>query len=209
MPDLLTPLVSGCVLGFSAGISPGPLMTLVITESVGAGTGAGVRVALAPLLTDAPIIAACTLVLAQMAHFASVLGVVSIAGGCFVLHMAWDAWKAQPPTGEGGSSKAMARGVITNFLSPHPYLFWITVGSPLLVTGWAKGIASPAAFLAGFYGCLVGAKVAVAVAAGRSRHLLAGRAYTALLRTMGVLLAAFALLFFRDGWRLLTDGGLS
>lgn len=206
MPDLLADLATGCVFGLSAGISPGPLMSLVITESVSAGAAAGVRVAMAPLVTDAPIIALCTLVLAQMARFAEVLGALSVAGGCFILYMAWDAWKAMPPSGESASSRSLAKGIVTNFLSPHPYLFWITVGSPLIVTGWAENAAGPIAFLTGFYGCLVGSKVAVALAAGRSRHLLAGRGYTVLLRTMGVALALFALLFFRDGLQLILTG---
>ena len=209
MAEFAGDFLSGCVLGMSAGLSPGPLMSLVITEAVSSGVGAGVRVALAPLVTDAPIIAVCTLVLAQMARFADVLGALSLVGGCFILYMAWDAWRAQPPSGEGAQSRSMARGVITNFLSPHPYLFWMTVGSPILVAGWRGGMAGPVMFLAGFYGCLVGAKLVVATLAGRSRLLLAGRGYVFLLRTMGIALAVFALMFFRDGWQLLTVGNVS
>ena len=202
--------VSGCVLGLSAGVAPGPLMTLVITESVASVPGAGVRVALAPLLTDPPIILLCALVLARMAHSAEVLGAVSLAGGCFILYMARDAWKARPPVDSSvASPRSLTRGVMTNVLNPHPYLFWLSVGAPLLVAGWRQGVAGPVVFLAGFYGCLVGAKVVVAVLAGRSRHLLAGRGYTLLLRCMGVVLAVFALFFFRDGWLLFSTGGVA
>jgi threonine/homoserine/homoserine lactone efflux protein len=47
---------TGIVLGLSAGLSPGPLMTLVVAESLKGGASAGIRIALAPLVTDAPII---------------------------------------------------------------------------------------------------------------------------------------------------------
>ncbi|MBU1001614.1 MAG: LysE family translocator [Proteobacteria bacterium] len=203
-------IVTGCVLGFWAGMSPGPLLTLVVTETVRNGTGAGLRVAAAPLITDFPIVALSLLVLAQLAHSAGVLGVVSLAGGCFILYLAWETWKAKPPQPmqQSDLSRSLKRGVITNFLSPHPYLFWITVGSPLLLKGWQQGPAGPILLLAGFYFCLVGAKISVALLVGRSRDFLRGRVYTLVLRFMGVVLALFALLFFRDGWRLLTAGAL-
>jgi uncharacterized membrane protein YdcZ (DUF606 family) len=48
-------------------------------------------------------------------------------------------------------------------------------------------------------GCLVGSKMTIALIVGRSRHLLAGRGYLVVMRTLGVLLVLFALLMFRDG----------
>lgn len=210
MSLIWTDFMTGCVLGFWAGVSPGPLLTLVVTETVRNGTAAGLRVAAAPLLTDFPIVALSVLVLAQLAHSAGVLGAVSLAGGCFILYLAWETWKAKPPraTQQADLSRSLKKGVITNFLSPHPYLFWLTVGSPLLLKGWQRGPAGPILLLAGFYACLVGAKVAVALLVGRSRNILQGRAYTLVLRCMGLVLALFAGIFFRDGWRLLTAGAL-
>ena len=49
-------LLLGLSLGFSAGLSPGPLLTLVITRSLADGFWPGLRVALSPLITDVPII---------------------------------------------------------------------------------------------------------------------------------------------------------
>lgn len=49
-------ITAGAALGLSAGFSPGPLLTLVLTETLHHGVKAGIRVALAPMITDAPII---------------------------------------------------------------------------------------------------------------------------------------------------------
>lgn len=51
-------LLSGILLGLSGGLAPGPLLTLVASETLRHGARAGVRVALAPLLTDLPIVLA-------------------------------------------------------------------------------------------------------------------------------------------------------
>lgn len=42
----------GAVLGLSSGLSPGPLLALVISETLRHGVKAGVKVALAPIITD-------------------------------------------------------------------------------------------------------------------------------------------------------------
>ncbi len=49
-------LLQGIVLGFAAGISPGPMLGLVISQTLRYGWRAGNLVALAPLFTDIPII---------------------------------------------------------------------------------------------------------------------------------------------------------
>ena len=50
---------------------------------------------------------------------------------------------------------------------------------------------------------LVGSKVGVALLAGLSRDLLAGRPYRVVMRVLAVLLGVFALLLFREGLKLL------
>ncbi len=49
-------LLSGITLGLSAGLSPRPLMALVLSETINFGKKAGILVAFAPVLTDIPII---------------------------------------------------------------------------------------------------------------------------------------------------------
>ena len=60
---LVANLLLGITLGFGAGVSPGPMLVLVITSSLEKGFRAGLRVALAPLASDAPIILISLLVL--------------------------------------------------------------------------------------------------------------------------------------------------
>lgn len=210
MPDvLLASALSGCVLGLSAGAAPGPLLTLVITETLTYGPRAGIRVALAPVLSDPPIILLCALVLAELSRFHTALALVSLAGGLVVLGLAQDAWRAEPPRlGDAPArSFSLRKGVITNVLNPHPYIFWISVGAPLLVRGWRQhGLADPALFLTGFYTGLVGSKVVIALLTARSRAFLHGRAYALLLKLLALALAAFGIFFLRDAWRLFLQG---
>ena len=198
-------LTSGVVLGLSAGFSPGPLMALVISQTLRHGVIEGIKVAAAPLITDLPIILVATFVLTRLENFRPVLGGVSLAGGLFVSYLAWETVRArQLDLGVGcDEPNSIRTGALVNAFSPHPYLFWLMVGAPMIVKGWATGPVAPLLFVFGFLGCLVGAKIMLAVIAGRSKRLLHGAAYRYLMRTLGVLLFLFALLLFRDGARLL------
>ena len=54
-------MTSGIVLGLSGGLSPGPLTALVISQTLRFGARGGMLVALAPILTDAPLVIAAGL----------------------------------------------------------------------------------------------------------------------------------------------------
>ena len=58
---------TGMLFGLSAGLAPGPLLALGIAQTLRFGAGQGVRVALAPLITDLPIIVGCVLLVGSAA----------------------------------------------------------------------------------------------------------------------------------------------
>jgi threonine/homoserine/homoserine lactone efflux protein len=54
-------------------------------------------------------------------------------------------------------------------------------------------------FLVGFYVCLVGSKVIMAIVAARSKRLLAGKAYRYVMRILGVALIILAFVLLKEG----------
>ncbi len=198
---MLTALTSGALLGACAGLAPGPLLALVLTQSLRHGPREGCKIALAPLLTDAPLIALAWVLAARLAQLRVWLGVVSLAGGVFVLYLAWESLgPAAPDAGAAAEPpRSWFKGILTNLLNPHPWLFWLTIGAASLARALAERWSSAVGFLFGFYLLLVGSKVVIALLAGRARDLLAGRPYRVVMRVLAVLLACFAVLLLRDG----------
>ena len=203
---MLEYLATGVVLGLAAGFAPGPLLALVLAQSIRFGTREGLRVAAAPLLTDLPIVILATALVAAAAGTAGgLLGAISLAGAAFVAYLGIESIRT---TGvQAGrpdeAPRSWTRGALVNALSPHPYIFWITVGAPMLIRAWADGPLAAAAFLVGFYACLVGAKMLLAVIAGRSGGRLRGGAYRAVMVVLGALLLLFAVRLAGEGLRLL------
>jgi threonine/homoserine/homoserine lactone efflux protein len=194
-------LVAGLVFGLSGGVSPGPLLTLVISETLNHGIGAGVRVAAAPLITDLPIVGLVLLVLSRLTDVEPVLGAVSLAGAAFLAVLGAHGVMFRGVELQEGEtvSRSLAKGVTTNFLNPNPYLFWATIGGPMVVRSAGQGLEVAATFVVVFYLMLVGSKVVVAVAVGRSRGLLHGSAFVWLNRGLGAVLLVFSALFLLDG----------
>ncbi len=216
---VLSAVGAGLLLGLSAGLAPGPLLALVITQTMRGGARAGVIVAVAPLLTDVPIVGICLVLVGVIAGTgsAAALGAISLVGGLFVAWLAFDTWRAEAPEAtavaaeaEGSAAPgvtplpdvtrgALLKGAIVNAANPHPWLFWIAIGAPTLIAAWAGGgpIAG-AGFLAGFYSMLVGSKVALALVVGRARGRIGGRGYRWTMRVLAILLAVFALGLLRE-----------
>jgi threonine/homoserine/homoserine lactone efflux protein len=198
-------LVAGLVLGLAAGFSPGPLLAMVVAQALRHGLREGVKVAFVPLITDVPVILLSTLVLTGLASHGPVLGTISVAGGLFVGYLAYESLRTGPMelSADARPPRSLTTGALINMLSPHPYLFWLTVGAPTIHKGIARSWLEPALFLGGFYVCLVGSKVLVAVLVGRSRGLLTGQAYVNTMRGLGLLLLVFAVVLLAEGARLL------
>jgi threonine/homoserine/homoserine lactone efflux protein len=202
---LITFFLQGAALGLSALAAPGPLQTLLISETLQGGFRRGSRVTLAPLITDAPIIVLMLVVLTSVPPV--VMQVLSLAGGMFVLYLAWGLWKlwrkgttanttvaGAPPIGW----KGLWRAAIVNWLNPNPYIFWALIGGPTLVAALNQSVWNGPAFLIGMYGVFIGGMLIVALVFHFARHL-GLRVVRGLLLVSVIVLATFGVLLIGRG----------
>ena len=191
---MLSFLVLGAGIGFVAGVSPGPVLTLVVAETFRGGWLRGAAVAAGPLLADGPIVVLALLVLAQLPP--EFVRSVSLAGGLFLLYLAATTLANSRRARLVGGQRLPARGgllkgLLARALSPNPYLFWFLVGAPLLLeAAWADWLAAPA-FLVGYYSTIVGSNVVLALALHRWAALLSERVYRGMLLFGAITLGAY------------------
>jgi threonine/homoserine/homoserine lactone efflux protein len=193
---VLVYFVQGFLLGFPAAAQPGPFQAYLLAQTMKNGLRRTLPAALAPLLSDGPIILLVVLLLTQLPP--ALLRALQIAGALFLLYLGWRAiqtfrhadFGAQPSA--DASRQSVLEAALMNFLNPNPYIYWATVTGPILVTAWRQSPAQGLAFLLGFYGTLITGFVAVIALFGGARRL-GPRVTRAMTLVSALVLVAFGL----------------
>ena len=199
---MLTFLALGAGIGLVAGVSPGPVLTLVVAETLKGGWLRGAAVAAGPLLADGPIVVLALTVLAQLPT--GVVPVITLLGGVFLVYLAitvgLNSRRATLPHGRRLSVRGgFATGLLARGLSPHPYLFWFLVGGPTLIEADRSGWWTAAAFLVGYYSTVVGSNVGLALVLHRWMGLLSDRVYRGVLGVSSLILAVYGATLLGQG----------
>jgi threonine/homoserine/homoserine lactone efflux protein len=202
MIPALVYLIKGISLGAAAGVSPGPFTMVVISESLAHGSKAGYRAALAPFITDTPIIIASVFILSRVAQFDMVLACISLVGSVILFSLAYKSFtlKESSLRLEKEEPKSLRKAILVNFTNPNPYLFWLTICGPLLVKSYNEsGFLAPIAFLVSFYALLIGIKMTFAFIAGKTHQALNPKKLVRLNQILAIVLVVYACLFLKEG----------
>ena len=191
------------ILGLGEGIKPGPLNTLVITETLQHDWRAGTKVALSPLITDAPIISISAWMWLQATSLSGVEGILYLAGATFLIWLGFDGMRSASPTFENLESPpeehSLRRGIITNLLNPNPWMFWTLAGAPFMVAAWNQSPWMPFAFVIPFLSVLIGVKIIIAVTFHRSKDWMSDGGLLWAIRISSLSLLILAVLFALQG----------
>lgn len=197
-------LVSGIILGLTAGTSPGPLLALVFSETLKYGKKEGIEIAVSPLITDLPIVLFVLFILTNLRGYNFIIGTISLFGACYLIYLGIKSLRVKISGFKVEFAEdALKKGVIANFLSPHPYLFWLSIGGPMIFKSLEIHISATILFILGFYSLLVGSKISIAFIVGESKSFVESKYYLYIIRALGAVLILFALIFVKDGLKLI------
>jgi len=196
-----TYLITGMLFGLSGGLTPGPLLTLVISETLRHNIREGMKISFAPLFSDLPIVLISLFLISRFSDTRLVLGVIALLGGFYLLCLGYEniTFKGAEIPVEKAQPQSLKKGVIANFVNPNPYIFWVTIGAPMVMTASAHGYLAPASFIVAMYVFMIGSKITIATVVGKSKRFLSSTFYQYLIRILGLVLFFFALYFFREG----------
>jgi len=193
-------LLFGIIIGLAAGLSPGPLITLVVSETLKNGKKEGIQVAFSPLISESPIILFVLVILSSVADNFIIIGAISLLGACFLIYLGLSNLRANVKESEDdhGKNNALLRGITTNLLNPNAYMFWLTIGGPRILESNQVNLSATILFILGFYMMLVGSKTTVAIVVDKSKTLIKSKYYAYIIRALGIVLIVFAFIFMRD-----------
>ncbi|HEX6269370.1 MAG TPA: LysE family transporter [Anaerolineales bacterium] len=168
-------ILQGSGYGFAAAVQPGPFQTYLISHTLTKGWQRTLPAAFAPLISDGPIITLCLLVLSQVPLWLQ--RVLYIAGGLFVLYLAYGAYKAlqnfdaNALSTEMGIQRSVFKAALINTLNPNPYIYWTLVTGPILLAGWRETPINGVSFLTGFYMAMILSLSTMIIVFGSARPL--------------------------------------
>ena len=105
-----------------------------------------------------------------------VTDILRLAGGLFLLYLAWGAIKTYRHFTETQSIaqsrvQNFFKAVTINLLNPNPYLTWSLVMGPLLLDAWHESPAFGFSVIGSFYGILILSTVLLIIIFGSVRRL--------------------------------------
>jgi homoserine/homoserine lactone efflux protein len=201
--ELFTYTLAGFGLGLATAVIPGPIVILLIVETLKYGWRAGAAVAAGPVIIDALVMLPLALVLQGFLTTRPIQLVFGLAGMVYLLYVGWTmlaaAWRSAgledaPETEAISPGASFKKAVVTQLLSPMAYAFWATAGALMVRKAFEAGgllpaITVPVAF---WLGTLVVATAFIAVtSAGRS--VLQSGAYRVVIALGGCLMAGFGI----------------
>jgi len=152
-------MILGITFAFAAAVQPGPLQTYIISQTLTKGWKRTLPAALAPVISDGPIIVLVLFVLTNLPK--DFLNVLQIGGGIFLLYLAyctvktWQRFDLKEEYNPQSKRQTLFKAAVVNLLNPNPYLGWSLVMGPLLLKGWHESPANGMALLISFYTTIV------------------------------------------------------
>lgn len=198
-------LILGATYGFAAGAQPGQLQAYLINRAVAHGWRSTLPAALAPIFSDAPIIGLVLFVLTRVPPL--FLHVLQIAGGVFLLYLAWNtavAYRAAHTAPPVSARQTLAQATVLNLLNPNPYLGWSLVMGPLCLEAWHRSPTNAVVLVAAFYAMMVVVSAGIVLVFASTRALGA-RLSRACVAISAVALACFGLYQLWSGTTALLD----
>lgn len=191
---MLAYILQGLTLGFAAGAQPGPFQTYLITQTLANGWRKTLIAAFAPLISDGPIIVITLLALRQTPT--SLQRGLYIAGGLFILYLAWSSfrqWRAfDENLTEVPQTQSLWKAALMNLISPGPYIFWSLVSGPIFLKGLSEAPSNGIGFMVAFYGTMISLNLALIVLVGLASQI-GGRIRRGLLLFASIALSIFGL----------------
>jgi len=174
---LATSVLTAFVLGVFAGMAPGPYTTMVAATGFERGFRAAVPLAAAPLFTDLLPLLLTSAILTQLS--AEALSVLGFVGGVAVVGIgAMLLWRYgpghAPPQEVHGAAPTVRlwHVVVSTSISPAPWLFWLSIASPLFLRSWAQSPLEGAVFLVVLFATNISSALSLAWVASHGGRVL-------------------------------------
>jgi threonine/homoserine/homoserine lactone efflux protein len=198
MHEILQMIAMAFAVGLTGALAPGPTLVATINSSLKDGWTAGPKVAAGHALVETLIFFLIIGGLADVMQgysraIALLGGLALVIFGFMTLLGSRNATMAMSDGKMAGN--AYLAGIITSAANPYFWIWWLSVGGALVLSGLRLGVIMAGVFMIGHWLADFGWLALVSISLDRGRSILSERNYRRVLGICGVFLICFGLYF--------------
>jgi threonine/homoserine/homoserine lactone efflux protein len=191
-------LVLAFLIGLTGALAPGPTLVATIQASLRGGWTVGPKVTLGHMVVETLVFTLILLgVSATAVRFSDTIAL--IGGSALALFGILTLKESRDPRISLESSTPVGNpylaGVITGIANPYFWIWWLTIGSALVVEALEGGIVLAITFMVGHWGADAGWLTFISTGIHRGRAFLTSRSYPWILCLCGIFLIGFGIYY--------------
>jgi threonine/homoserine/homoserine lactone efflux protein len=196
--EILPTLVIGFLIGLTGALAPGPTLVATINASLGGDWMAGLKISLGHVVVETAIFFLIVLGLASIASpyttaIAVIGGIALVVFGVMTIRGSRTATLRTAP-GDVVASAYLA-GLVTSAANPYFWIWWLSVGSALLIAALGGGLLFAVVFMIGHWCADAGWYTFVSVGVAKGRSILKESTYHRIMVVCGIFLVLFGLYY--------------
>ena len=196
--EVIEILAMAFTIGLTGALAPGPTLVATVNSSLKSGWTAGPKVALGHALVELFVFLLIVLGLAaaaqQYSRFIAVLGGLAlIAFGLLTVKGSWKASLTTPAS--NNAQNPYLAGVLTSAANPYFWIWWLSIGSAMVIDGLRGGLILACLFMIGHWGADFGWYTLVSASLDKGRKVLSDVNYQRILALCGCFLIVFGLYY--------------
>jgi threonine/homoserine/homoserine lactone efflux protein len=198
MFEVIGIVVMAFTIGLTGALAPGPTLVATVNSSLQSGWSAGPKVAaghaFVELLLFLLIIQGLNLAAQEYSTLVGLAGGAAlIAFGILTMKGSRTASMASPSRDQAGNP--YLAGALTSAANPYFWIWWLSIGSALVIDGLRGGLLLACLFMIGHWGADFGWYTLVSTSLDRGRSVLSEANYRSVLALCGFFLVLFGIYY--------------
>lgn len=200
MYDLIQMLLLGFVIGLTGALAPGPTLVATINASITGDWTAGLKISLGHMVAESVLFVLIVMGFAAVAlpysnAIAGIGGIALIAFGTLTIIGSRKASISPRQDQRSATTNPYVAGLITSAANPYFWIWWLSIGSAMVIAGLEGGIVLAGAFMIGHWSADTGWFTLVSTGVSRGKTILPDMAYRKLNVVCGIFLILFGVFY--------------
>nr|WP_320162242.1 LysE family transporter [uncultured Methanoregula sp.] len=198
MYDVISMLFLGFVIGLTGALAPGPTLVATINASLTGSWTAGLKISLGHILAELAIFLLIVFGLATVVR--PYTTVIAVVGGTAliifgVLTILGSRTASLDQKGTRSDANPVIAGLVSSAANPYFWIWWLSVGSAMVIAGLEGGIILAAVFMIGHWAADTGWFTLVAVSVSKGVSVLNDTLYHRIMAVCGLFLIGFGIYY--------------